>query len=100
MPTTSNLAVMATGTFAQVLDRCRSLSAYALPLTRRKETISIVMLRNWNTQGNCAEAGLLRNEFGIPGLRYAGRIRSPLPVSGIAALGPIVRFLLQSKVGV
>ena len=57
------------------------------------------MLRNWNTQGNCAEAGLLRKEFGILGLRYAGLVRSRLPVSGIAALRPVSRFLPLGRVG-
>ena len=57
------------------------------------------MLRNWNTQGSYAEANLLRKEFGILGLRYARRIRSPLPVSGIAALHPVSRFVLRNRVG-
>src|SRR5262245_38742705 len=47
------------------------------PLTKYKETISSVMLRNWNTQGSCAEADLLRRGSGILGLRYAGPVRLP-----------------------
>src|SRR6516164_7993410 len=67
-------------------------------LTKHKESISSGMLRNWNTQGSYAEASLLRKEFGLLGLRYAGRIRSPLPVSGIAAPHPVSRFVLRNRV--
>ena len=66
--------------------------------TKHRGLISNAMLRNWNTQGNCAEAGLLRKEFGILGLRYAGLVRSRLPVSGIAALRPVSRFLPLGRV--
>ena len=83
----------------QIITTIMSITSGVWPLTKHKESISSVMLRNWNTQGSCAEAGLLRKEFGILGLRYAGPVRSPLPVSGIAALRPVSRFLLRSRVG-
>jgi hypothetical protein len=44
------------------------------PLTKRKELTSTAMLRNWNSQGSCAEAGLLRKECGTLGPQYAGRV--------------------------
>ena len=56
------------------------------------------MLRNWNTRSSYAGADLLRKEFGILGLRYARQIRPLLPVSGIAALHPVSRFLLRGRV--
>src|SRR5947207_1771027 len=59
-----------------------SITSGVWSLTKHKEAISSVMLRNWNTQGSYAEAGLLRKESGILGLRYAGPVRSPLTVSG------------------
>jgi hypothetical protein len=57
---------------------CPQKSGHACPLTKHKESISSVMLRSKNTLGSYAEAGLFRKEFGILGLRYAGRIRSTL----------------------
>src|SRR5262249_37049757 len=83
----------------QIITTIMSITSGVCSLTKHKESISSVMLRTLSNQGNCAEAGPLRKEFGILGLRYAGRIQSPLPVSGIAALRPVSRFLRISRVG-
>src|SRR4029077_17617014 len=79
----------------RIITTIMSITSGVWSLTKHKGSISSVMLRNWNTQGSCAEAGLLRKEFGILGLRYAGPVRSLLAVSGIAALHPVSRFLLR-----
>src|SRR5436190_12163530 len=83
----------------RIITTIMSITSGVWPLTKYKESISSVILRNWHTQGSCAEAGLLRKEFGILGLRYARPVRSPSPVSGIAALHPVLRFLPRGRAG-
>src|SRR4051812_9470479 len=78
------------GTFVPVsTDAARQQASQACSFTKHKELTSSAMLHSWNTQGKSASASLLRKEFYILGLRYAGRAPSPLPESGIAALHPI-----------
>jgi len=58
----------------QIIATILSITCGSWSLTKHNGSISSVTLRKPNTQGSCAEAGLLRKEFGF--VRVYGSMRA------------------------